>query len=249
LATNWEDQQSIKKNWPLYKDRTKYGSLQPPPYMLSLYKEYVCKARAVIQWRRYNTQNQQKALKKEYSRMAAENRASIKEQEKARKKLEREAKKAAAAEEAAQKKHDAPSAEERREANGKRRNIKKREKRAEVKAVSLLLAVVIHMLWIVIPHADHCYSCASLPNIISRKPPCTASSWEMKRRPPSPSLSRRSRKRRRRVKSALSILIPPRPAISLPSIQQNQRNGKLQREAVRGRYCRRSKQRRSNCQR
>ena len=82
--------------------------------------------------------------------------------------------------------------------------------------MSLLLAVVIHMLWIVIPHADHCYSCASSvrPNmciIISRKPPCTASSWEMKRRPPSPSLSRRSRKRRRRVKSALSILIPPRP--------------------------------------
>jgi len=57
LATNWEDQQSIKKNWPLYKDRTKYGSLQPPPYMLSLYKEYVCKARAVVQWRRYNTQS------------------------------------------------------------------------------------------------------------------------------------------------------------------------------------------------
>ena len=57
LATNWKDQQSIKKNWPLYKDRTKYGSLQPLPYMLSLYKEYVCKARAVVQWRRYNTQS------------------------------------------------------------------------------------------------------------------------------------------------------------------------------------------------
>merc|ERR1712127_1046425 len=56
-------------------NKSKYGQLQPPFSMLYLYRQPLHKARAVCQWREF-TRNQQCALKKTCSEMAAQQRAA-----------------------------------------------------------------------------------------------------------------------------------------------------------------------------
>ena len=78
--TNWDDHKSINKYFPPKKyDTKKYGQLRPPRFMLQQY-DNECphqKARAVNQWRNFSPV-EQKILKKEFTRLAAEYRTNVK---------------------------------------------------------------------------------------------------------------------------------------------------------------------------
>ena len=145
MRTRWFDRKSIRKNYPPYADKTKYGDLVPPFFMVCQYRNPMNKARAVNAWRKL-TKNQQKKLKKTFTEMAANARAWEKEQSKAQKALEKQEKAATKRMEKAAAKAQREEAKKQREAekaarkqvNDAQRNKRKREARAAKKLVSTM---------------------------------------------------------------------------------------------------------------
>ena len=84
---DWTCQKSIKAQFPLYKDRKKYGQLQVPLKMIEQYGSCYQKAKAVAYFRRL-TPLQQKHLTAHYKKLAAQEKKAQKEAQKARKKVE-----------------------------------------------------------------------------------------------------------------------------------------------------------------
>ena len=73
-AMDWDDSQSIKRNFPPYKDKVKYGQLNPPPrFLLRQYRDIRSKARFVCSWRRMSPR-QHKTMKDQCTQAAAAER-------------------------------------------------------------------------------------------------------------------------------------------------------------------------------
>ena len=65
-STDFNDPKSIDKNFPKFKDSSKYGQLQVPQPLLDQFSRAKNKVHAIMNWRRL-TPKQQKAMKKQFT--------------------------------------------------------------------------------------------------------------------------------------------------------------------------------------
>lgn len=142
FATDFTDNKSIDKNFPKYKDITRYGQRQVPKSFLKEYKTSMAKAKVVTEWRKL-TPDQQRRICKQISadkkaRIAAEQK--LKEEEKKRKQQEKDAAKLQKDKEMeAKKKTSEASRKEQKRVSEQKRRAESKKKAQEVRPAYTLL--------------------------------------------------------------------------------------------------------------